>query len=256
MKKVISLVAALFIVVSVTAQPKQLRVLTFNILHGATLKGDFDLDLIAKVIKDANPDIVAMQEVDWKTNRAKKLDLVTELGLRTGMLPFFGQAMHYDGGGYGEGVLCKHVVSYAKNHLLSYTKGNEPRSALEVRFIKSGLPEITFVATHLDHTSGGDRVSQVKDMTKLFKGKKNLIIAGDLNATPESKAISILKKRWNLSAGDNFEPTYPSKAPKVKIDYIMMSKGSNWKVKETKVIDEKVASDHCPYLVVYEYVGN
>jgi hypothetical protein len=31
------------------------KVLSFNILHGATTKGDFDLDVIAKVIIDANP---------------------------------------------------------------------------------------------------------------------------------------------------------------------------------------------------------
>ncbi len=46
------------------------KVLSFNILHGATTKGDFNLDAIAKVIIDANPDFVALQEVDYKTNRA------------------------------------------------------------------------------------------------------------------------------------------------------------------------------------------
>jgi endonuclease/exonuclease/phosphatase family metal-dependent hydrolase len=56
------------------------RVLSFNILHGATTKGDFDLDAIAKVIKDADPDLVALQEVDFQTKRAKGYDLATELG--------------------------------------------------------------------------------------------------------------------------------------------------------------------------------
>ena len=51
--------------------------MTFNIYHGETMKGDFNLDVIAKVINDANPDFVALQEVDHKTNRAKKYDLVT-----------------------------------------------------------------------------------------------------------------------------------------------------------------------------------
>ena len=60
-----------------------IRVLTFNILHGATTKGDFNLDVIADVIKRTNPDLVALQEVDFKTNRAKKYDLVTELAIRT-----------------------------------------------------------------------------------------------------------------------------------------------------------------------------
>ena len=42
-----------------------IRVLSYNILHGATLKGDFDLDRIAAVIKSVSPDLVALQEVDF-----------------------------------------------------------------------------------------------------------------------------------------------------------------------------------------------
>jgi len=45
------------------------RVLTFKILHGATLQGDFNLDVIAAVIKEADPDFVALQEVDHMTER-------------------------------------------------------------------------------------------------------------------------------------------------------------------------------------------
>ena len=74
------------------------KVLSFNILHGATTKGDFNFDVIAKVIVEADPDFVALQEVDYKTNRVKKYDLVTELGWRVKMAPIFGKAMDYDGG--------------------------------------------------------------------------------------------------------------------------------------------------------------
>src|SRR5665811_1187969 len=65
---------------------KIVKVLSFNILHGATTKGDFNLDVIAQVILDTDPDFVALQEVDFKTDRAKKYDLATELGWRTNCL--------------------------------------------------------------------------------------------------------------------------------------------------------------------------
>jgi len=84
---------------------KVVRVLSFNILHGATTKGDFDLEKISRVIEDANPDFVAMQEVDFKTNRVKKFDLATELGWRAKMAAIFGKAMKFDGGEYGEAIL-------------------------------------------------------------------------------------------------------------------------------------------------------
>src|SRR5690606_6017426 len=83
----ILLVLTLYFPVQITAQQqtqerKIVRVLTFNILHGATTKGDFNLDLLADVINNADPDFVALQEVDFKTKRARNLDLTTELADR------------------------------------------------------------------------------------------------------------------------------------------------------------------------------
>ena len=69
------------------------KVMSFNMLHGATTVGDFNLDNIAKVIIENDPDLVALQEVDFLTNRAKKYDLVTELAIRTKMAPLFARAM-------------------------------------------------------------------------------------------------------------------------------------------------------------------
>ena len=77
----------------VTDSSRVVKVLSFNILHGATTRDDFNLDLIAQVIIDADPDFVAMQEVDFKTNRARKYDLVTELGWRTKLVPLFGRSI-------------------------------------------------------------------------------------------------------------------------------------------------------------------
>lgn len=74
---------------SISENEQLVKVLSFNIKHGSTSNGDFNLDLIAQVIKDADPDLVALQEVDFKTNRARGYDLATELGLRTNMASLF-----------------------------------------------------------------------------------------------------------------------------------------------------------------------
>ena len=50
--------------------PGTLRVLTYNIHHGEGTDGKLDLDRIARVIKAAEPDIVALQEVDQKIDDA------------------------------------------------------------------------------------------------------------------------------------------------------------------------------------------
>jgi len=233
------------------------RVLTFNILHGATTKGDFDLDKIASVITDVNPDLVALQEVDFKTNRAKKFDLATELGWRTKMAPLFGIAMPYDGGAYGEGVLTKMPIIASRNIPLPHSPENEPRAALEVLVeLKSG-DTIRFIGTHLEHQKDNpDRIDQVKEINKIFAaGKYPTILAGDLNATPESEPILLLKKYWTDSFGDKPEPTYSSKNPQRKIDYILFRPAKRWEVIKNKVICDEVASDHCAVLSVLRLVN-
>ena len=165
------------------------RVLTYNILHGKTLKGDFDLDLIAKVIADAKPDLVALQEVDYQTNRARKYDLVTELGWRTKMSPLFARAMPYDGGEYGEGILSKYTFLTTKNHPLPYTEGKEPRAAAEIQVkIESG-DVVRLVGTHLDHEKDPhNRFIQAQELNRvLTQDDLPSILVGDLNETPEQK---------------------------------------------------------------------
>ncbi|WP_203229435.1 endonuclease/exonuclease/phosphatase family protein [Aureibaculum marinum] len=234
---------------------KIVRVLTFNILHGATTKGDFNLDLIANVIKDANPDYVALQEVDFKTNRAKKYDLVTELGWRTKLSPLFGKAMNYDGGEYGEGILSKTSFLNSRRVALPYYDDHEPRAALEITTVLKSKDTISFVGTHLDHlTNDKDRVAQVKKINEVFsKNKYPTILAGDFNAEPNSTPINILEEIWTTAYDkDNYDLTYPSDKPTVKIDYVLFYPKNRWRVLETKVIKNTIASDHFAYLVVLE----
>lgn len=229
------------------------RVLTYNVFHGETMKGDFDLDLIAKVIKSVNPDLVALQEVDFYTQRVGRLDLATELGYRTGLAPLFGKAMPYDGGEYGEGILSRYSFIQTKSHPLKAQEGKEPRAALEIQVdLKSG-ERIRFIGTHLDHTPDErDRITQARELNALFtRDEMPSILAGDLNARPDSKPMAILYSAWTQSFTENI-PTIPATNPKAKIDYILFRPAHRWRVLETRVIDEQVASDHCPVLTVLE----
>jgi len=165
------------------------------------MNGDFDLDKIAKVIHDADPDLVALQEVDLRTNRAKKLDLATELGWRTKLLPLFGRAMYYDGGEYGEGILSKYSFLKSRKVDLPYTGDHEPRTALEIAVNLNEQDTIAFIGTHLDHTKNeADRIAQAQKINEVFSLNSHpTILAGDLNATPGSTPINLLEKHWSAS---------------------------------------------------------
>lgn len=229
------------------------RVLTYNILHGETLKGDFDLDLIAAVISAANPDLVALQEVDYRTKRARNMDLASELGQRTGLVPLFGRAMPFDGGEYGEAILSRYSFMCTQNHPLPFQEGREPRSALEVQVLLPSGDTLAFIGTHLDHIRDEtDRIAQASMLNALF-AQRDLpaILSGDLNARPESTAMSILFEEWKESDPEH-EATSPSMAPRGKIDYILYRPINRWRVIESRVICDTIASDHCAVLSVLE----
>jgi endonuclease/exonuclease/phosphatase family metal-dependent hydrolase len=255
--KTIFFVALIFFlpIFNCEAQPGEevnLRVLTFNILHGATTKGDFDLGKIADVIKQVNPDLVALQEVDFKTNRARNYDLATELGLRTKMASLFGKAMDFDGGGYGEAILSKYPIIASRNVPLPHSPGNEPRAALEITVELPSGDTVQFIGTHLEHQQeSSDRILQVQKINDVFTGNKYpAILAGDLNDTPDSRPIAMLNQHWKDASEKNPEPTYSSKNPRKKIDYIFYRPSKTWQVISNKVICDTIASDHCAVFTV------
>lgn len=234
---------------------KIVKILSFNILHGKTMKGDFNLDVIAKVIIDANPDFVALQEVDYKTNRAKKYDLVTELGWRAKMAPIYARAMPYDGGEYGEGVLSKHTFLSTRNIPLPHLPDDEPRAALEITTVLPSKDTISFIGTHLDHLKvDTNKIMQAIEINKVFSNNKYpTILAGDLNAEPNSNTMNILESYWTASYDKtNPQSTFSSENPTQKIDYVLFYPKHKWKVLETKVICDTIASDHCAYLVTLQ----
>lgn len=229
-------------------------VLTYNIHHGEDANGDLNLDAVVGIINSLKPDLVALQEVDNKTTRVNGLDLTSELRKRTGMLGVFGKAMDYAGGEYGEAVLFRYPVLEIKNNPLPHTPEAEPRTALEIHVELPNKKTIAFVGTHLDHVQDEtNRMMQVRQIEELFTDVDlPMILAGDLNAVPGSDPIELLRRHWTFADSNDPEPTSPSAEPKRKIDYIMFKPGRRWKVLSTKVFDDKVTSDHCPFYAVLE----
>ncbi len=261
MKLKLKIILVLFLISSpgwsqgVTDSLRILRVLTFNIYHGATMNGDFDLDYIADVIRDADPDLVALQEVDLLTRRARGYDLATELGWRLKMVSLFARAMDYDGGEYGEAILSKYSFISTRNVPLPFTGTREPRTAVEVVTVLPSGDTIAFIGTHLDHTGDDtDRILQVRKIIEVFAHTQYpAILAGDLNAVPGSIPIGILEEVWGVAYDRGAPaPTYPSANPVKKIDYVMFRPSGRWRVISKEVIQDTIASDHCAYLVVLE----
>lgn len=241
----------------ISPELQELRVLTFNIMHGATMRGDFDLDRIAAVIRDAGPDLVALQEVDFKTDRARGMDLAAELAIRTRMTSVFAGAMPFDGGEYGLAILSRWSFVHTRKVPLPGSPGKEPRIALEATTVTASGDTLRFINTHLDHTrEPADRIAQAGRLVALLpESPYPSILAGDLNDVPESDAIRLLETVWTATYDrQQPQPTFPSENPRVQIDYVMVHPEERWRVMESRVIPDPVASDHCAYLVVLKRI--
>ncbi len=232
-----------------------IRVLSYNILHGATTNKNNDLDVVARAIRNADPDIAALQEMDYRTNRANRLDVTTEIAKRTDMVSIFAKAVNWDGGEYGQALLSKYTFLKTGKIDLPTHEGNEPRIAIESLLILPAGDTIRLVGTHLDHQKDGtERIEQAEELNRRFLNNNiPTILAGDLNDIPGSETIKILEAHWISSYDPKAPiPTFPSHAPEKKIDYIMFYPKERWKVVEKEVLCDKVASDHCAVLVVLE----
>lgn len=240
------------ITASAQSKPDTLKVMSFNILHGATTKGDFNLEAIAGVIKKYNPDLVAMQEVDFKTNRARKYNLPLELGYRTQMMPLYARAMYYDGGEYGEAVLSKYSLIYTESIALPHQADSEPRAAQVARFQTKNGNTIQFVATHLDHLRNEtDRLMQADALVDEFKDEKfPTILTGDLNATPESETMKRLYRVFKKpEVKEAYQPTYSSTNPRVCIDHVLFNQPEKWSVLDYEIVCDDYVTDHCIVVV-------
>lgn len=220
------------------------------------MQKNFNYDVVAKVIQDANPDFVALQEVDFKTSRSSGKDLATELGLKCKMVPLFARAIDFDKGEYGVGILSRYPFLKTQNNPLPSTSGHEARTSLIVTTKISSGDIINLVCTHIDYLPEGDRIAQAKQINKLYsKEHYPTILAGDFNDIPGSDPIKLLEKKWGITYDkNNPEPTFPSNKPKVKIDYVMFAPVSRWKVIHQEVIHNDIASDHCAYLVTLKLI--
>ncbi|MEX2172242.1 MAG: endonuclease/exonuclease/phosphatase family protein [Pirellulales bacterium] len=239
-------------------EPHRLRVLSYNIHHGEGVDGKLDLDRIAAVIREAEPDVVALQEVDRRARRTGSVDQPAELGRLTGMRAIFERNIPLEGGEYGNAVLTRLPVISHKNHPLPSHYDGEQRGvlAVELELAENG-PRCVFLATHLDYRpDDAERRASAAMINKLVATQAEMpaLLTGDLNARPDTPVLKDFSAEWTR-ANKELLPTFPSRQPVRQIDYVLYRPANRWRVIETRVIDESLASDHRPLLAVLELIS-
>ena len=244
--------------------PIVVRLVTFNTHHGVGDDGRHDLPRLARVLADADADVICLQEVDrYFGDRSEDVDQALLLSRALDMQLAWGPAIddpQPDGAPrqYGNALLSRLPILISTVHPLPGS--GEPRSALQTMVELDG-GALWVTATHLTTGSAQERADQVAALAALHSEPMETgVVVGDLNTDPDAPELAVLRERfsdaWELAperadrAGwlsRHAGGTHPADRPRRRIDQVWVTPGVQ--VTAAQVLDGDGASDHVPFVV-------
>ena len=253
--------------------PGSLRVMVYNIHAGRDTAGISNLERVAALIREHDPHVVLLQEVDRGTARSGGEDQVALLRNLTGYFGSFGKSLDYQGGEYGIAVLTAERPLAERTHALPVEPpqeraggSHEPRVTHQV-VVPTPVGTLDVLNTHLDPSADDhyrmQEVTAVERRARLLRQTgRTTLVGGDFNAVPHSRVVEVMeaggwRDAWKACAdaaageGERVEPpgglTYPAGEPESRIDYLFIP--PELACRSARVV-ESTASDHRPLLFV------
>lgn len=237
------------------ASTETLRIMTYNVHSCVGLDGKLAAERIARVIAQANPDVVALQELDVGRTRSEGEDQAAAIAHYLEMDYHFHPAIHVEEEKYGDAILTHLPLRMIKAGVLP-GEGREPRGALWVEIDLHGT-KVNVINTHLG-LSTHERQLQMQallgpDWLQHPGCREPTILCGDFNALAGSNVCRLLRGRMKDAQtalkGHQPKGTYYSRLPAARIDHIFVSPDISVmaiQVPSTRLT--RVASDHLPVL--------
>lgn len=215
--------------------------LSWNIHRGVGMDGKLDVERTAAVIREQKADVVLLQEVDQGTARSGKRFLAKELAERLGMHMFFGKAIDFQGGEYGQAILSVHPLR--ETRVVRLSEQGEARIAVLAE-VKIGAEWVTVGGVHLDAASAPRRLEEGKVLLKaLAASKGKMYLAGDWNEGPSDAVGQMLQQAGWVYQKKSGEPfSFPQEKPEIEIDFVFAN-GAEM-ARECRVVEVNGASDH------------
>jgi endonuclease/exonuclease/phosphatase family metal-dependent hydrolase len=192
------------------------RLLTWNI-HGTFGRNPrFDLARVVELIDRWDPQIVALQEVDSRRDRAAGINPFEFLQRELGEHGIGAKSITTDDGDYGQMLISRWPMSDTVVHDLSYPE-REPRRAIASR-IQTPQGLLRVVATHLG-LSIHERRKQAEKLLGIAGGyEEPTVIMGDFNDW--FWVGSVRKALSRALPGRTRFRTFPSFFPLLRLDRI------------------------------------
>lgn len=228
------------------------RVMTYNIHNGFNTAGRLDPEAIARVIEQAKPDIVALQEVARGWYIDSSVDLAMWLSRRLQMPYIFGPTADPV---WGNAILSRYPIKEWRSEKLPPRDLLLKRGFLWARVDIGNEEELLIIATHLHHIEKDSaiRQQQTPEIVKFWNQRPRTLLLGDFNATPDAPEIALLRGAGLRDAfaligtGSGF--TWPADKPNQRIDYIWLSPDLTVR---NLGMPRSTASDHIGIVVTVE----
>lgn len=194
-----------------------LVVATWNV-HGCVGQdGRFDPERTATVIRRLDADLLALQEVDSRHRLSRGLDTFSFLTQVTERFAFKAVAIDGDSGHYGQMLLSRWPMLWARSHDIS-VPGREPRRVIDAEAEMPG-GRLRMLATHLG-LSPAERRSQVTQIKGILASSPQgaTVLLGDFNEPrrrgPAHRALAL-----DLNPARPWA-TFPARLPMLALDRI------------------------------------
>ncbi|PZF80838.1 endonuclease/exonuclease/phosphatase family protein [Jiangella anatolica] len=224
------------------------RILHWNIHSWRDDAGVPNVDTVAALVEETDPDVVSLVEVDEPWPRPTRLAGLAE---RLGYTWLFPPTVHYGDeagprGGYGNALLVRAPILALQQWQLRWPPrlydGTESSEARTIVLAKLD-PGVWVGSTHLPSRSEPARSAALARLLALT-GELDApwLICGDFNTSPAGWIPvdgSVQVRPWPP------EPSYPTRSPAKPIDYVLASPS----LPLTAAVLGRAGSDHLPLLV-------
>jgi endonuclease/exonuclease/phosphatase family metal-dependent hydrolase len=251
-----------------------IRLVTWNVASARLPEPD--LDAVANVLKDLDPDVVALQELDRVRERSGGADQAAALAEALGMSSWYAPTMLYDdpvgpswrplpegaqdpgGPAYGIGLLSRLPMEDVERIVLpapgwpwsAKRRTREPRVALAGELVLDGR-RVTVAAAHLTNIPGWRAWQLLTLQFRLAARPAPRVLVGDLNLRPISVRVLSLRplpvRVWRPVVRGR---TFPRGAPGRQLDHVLVA-GRGLAARSGRVAEARV-SDHLPVVVELE----
>jgi endonuclease/exonuclease/phosphatase family metal-dependent hydrolase len=238
------------------------RILTYNVHRCVGTDRRLDVDRIAAVIAEHEPDVVCLQELDVGRARTGGVDQAHAIAERLEMTFRFNAAMKIEEELYGDAILTLRPERLVRAAALPYIRAprNEPRGALWVEVDFDGVA-VQVMNTHFGLIPMEQRMQAASLVGPTWLGHPDCagpkILVGDFNATtgtrPYQRLTARLRDAQRCLPLARTVKTFPSGFPAIRIDHCFVSP----EIRVTGVSAPmhplaRVASDHLPLVIDFE----